>query len=107
MDSKIGHWVFIVGVLLAIIAGLVPALQTATVTWLLVIVGLVVGLLNITTKEQEKFLIAVVALVLVGSGLNIAALGGIVQNILANILAISAPAALIVALKSIYTLAVD
>ena len=107
MDSKLGHWAFIIGVLLAVISGLVPALQTAFITWALVILGLVVGLLNITSKEQEKFLVAVVALVLVSSGLDIPALGGIVQNIMANILALSAPAALVVALKAIYVLAVD
>jgi len=106
-DSRVGHWAFIIGVLLAIIAGLVPQLQTATVTWILVILGLVVGLLNITVKEQEKFLVAVVALLIVGSAGAIPALGGIVLSILANIVALSAPAALIVALKAIYALAVD
>lgn len=107
MNSKLGHWAFIVGVLLAVIAGLVPALQTAFITWVLVIIGLAVGVLNISIKEQEKFLVAVIALVLVSSGLNIPALGGIVQNIMANILALSAPAALVVALKAIYELAID
>jgi hypothetical protein len=107
MDHKIGHWAFIVGILLAIISGLVPQLQTSTVTWILVILGLVVGLLNIADKEQEKFLVAVVALLIVGSAGAIPALGGIVLSILANIVALSAPAALIVALKVMYALASD
>ena len=107
MDSKIGHWAFIVGILLAIIAGLVPQLQTSTVTWILVVLGLVVGLLNITSKETTEFLVAVVALLIVGSAGAIPALGGIVLAILANIVALSAPAALIVALKAIYALAAD
>lgn len=107
MDAKIGHWAFIVGILLAIIAGLIPTLQTSTVTWILVILGLVVGLLNISAKETTEFLVAVVALLIVGSAGAIPALGGIVLAILANIVALSAPAALIVALKAIYALAAE
>lgn len=107
MDAKIGHWAFIVGILLAIIAGLIPQLQTSTVTWILVILGLVVGLLNITAKETTEFLVAVIALLIVGSAGAIPALGGIVLAILANIVALSAPAALIVALKAVYALAAE
>ncbi len=107
MDAKIGHWAFIVGILLAIIAGLVPQLQTSTITWILVILGLVVGLLNINAKETTEFLVAVIALLIVGSAGAIPALGGIVLSILANIVALSAPAALIVALKAIYALAAE
>ncbi|MEK6848980.1 MAG: hypothetical protein AABY01_00235 [Nanoarchaeota archaeon] len=107
MDAKIGHWAFIVGILLAVIAGLIPQLQTSTVTWILVILGLVVGLLNISAKETTEFLVAVVALLIVGSAGAIPALGGLVLAILANIVALSAPAALIVAIKAIYSLAAD
>ncbi|MBI4144848.1 hypothetical protein HY493_01420 [Candidatus Woesearchaeota archaeon] len=107
MDAKMGHWAFIVGILLAIIAGLIPQLQTTTVTWILVILGLVVGLLNITARETTEFLVAVIALMIVGSAGAIPALGGIVLSILANIVALSAPAALVVALKAIYSLAAE
>ena len=107
MDSKMGHWAFIVGILLAVIAGLVPQLQTVTVTWILVILGLVVGLLNISAKETTEFLVAVISLMIVGSAGAIPALGGIVLSILSNIVALSAPAALIVALKAIYSLAAE
>ena len=107
MNAKIGHWSFIVGVLLAIIAGLIPQLQTSTVTWILIILGLVIGLLNITAKETTEFLVAVIALLIVGSAGAIPVLGGIILAILANIVALSAPAALIVALKAIYSLAAE
>ena len=105
MDSKIGHWAFIIGILLAIIAGLVPAWQTPTITSVLVIIGLIVGLLNIQAKETTEFLVAAITLLIVGSAGAIPALGVIVLSILANIVAIVAPAALIVALKAIYSLA--
>lgn len=107
MNARIGHWAFIVGILLAIIAGLIPQLQTATVTWILIILGLVIGLLNITAKETTEFLVAVIALMIVGSAGAIPVLGGIILAILANVVALSAPAALIVALKAIYGLAAD
>ena len=105
MDSKIGHWAFIIGILLAIIAGLVPAWQTPTITWILVVLGLIVGLLNIQAKETTEFLVATIALMMVGSAGAIPALGVIVLSILANVVAFVAPAALIVALKAIYALA--
>ena len=105
MDSKIGHWAFIIGILLAVIAGLVPAWQTPTITWILVVIGLVVGLLNIQAKETTEFLVAAITLLIVGSAGAIPALGVIVLSILANIVAIVAPAALIVALKAVYSLA--
>ena len=105
MDSKIGHWAFIIGILLAIVAGLVPAWQTPTVTWILVILGLIIGLLNIQAKETTEFLVAAITLLIVGSAGAIPALGVIVLSILANVVAIVAPAALVVALKAIYALA--
>ena len=105
MDAKLGHWAFIVGIIIAIIAGLVPAWQTPTITWVLVILGLVVGLLNITAKETIEFLVAAIALLVIGSAGAIPALGTIILSILANIVAFVAPAALVVALKSIYSLA--
>ncbi|MBD3304204.1 hypothetical protein GF343_03595 [Candidatus Woesearchaeota archaeon] len=107
MDSKLGHWAFIAGILIAVIAGLVPAWNTPTVMWILVILGLVVGLMNITAKETVEFLVATIALVLIGTAgiQTLPALGEIVTAILENIVAFVAPAALIVALKAIYELA--
>ena len=107
MDKKIGHYAFVVAIILAIIAGLVPSMQTNTVTWTLIILGLVVGLLNITARETTEFLVAVIALMLVGSaGLGeLATLGVAIKAILLNITAIAVPAALVVSIKAIYTLA--
>lgn len=107
MDSRLGHWAFIVGIIIAVIAGLVPAWNTPTVMWILVILGLIVGLLNITAKETVEFLVATIALVLIGTAgiQTLPALGGIVTAILENIVAFVAPAALVVALKAVYELA--
>jgi hypothetical protein len=114
MDTQqIGSYAFIVGVVIAIIAGVGATgfLGTAAawVPLLLVILGLIVGLLNITDKETEKFLISAVALIVVGttaSGLTvIPSVGVYFAGIVQQIAVFVAPAALIVALKAVYNLA--
>ena len=103
--STTGHWAFILGVLLAIIAGLVPQLQTSTITWILVLLGLIVGFLNVTISETQEFLIAAIALLLISSTGALPVLGTVIAVMLSNIVAFVAPAALIVALKAVYDLA--
>ena len=101
---KIGHWIFLIGVLVAIVGGFVviPYLTT-----LLIVGGLLVGLLNITAGEVHEFLTASIALLLVGAaGVGAVTLvGATVESILKNLVVFVAPAALVVALKSIWTLA--
>ncbi len=105
MARKLGSWAFIIGVILAVLAGLMPTMQTPTVTWVLVILGLIVGFLNITERETVEFLVAAVALLIAGSAGSLPALGTVILAILENIVAFVAPAALVVALKAIYSLA--
>ena len=105
MARKLGSWAFIIGVILAVLAGLVPAMQTPTVTWILVILGLIVGIMNITERETVEFLVAAIALLIAGSAGSLPALGFVILAVLENIVAFVAPAALVVAVKAIYALA--
>jgi hypothetical protein len=106
MSAKAGHWAFLIGVVLAVIAGFVPQLQSPTVTWVLVLLGLIVGFLNVTAKETQEFLIAAVALVLAANAASdIVQLGLTMSVILSNIVTFVFPAALLVALKTIWQLA--
>lgn len=106
MDGKAGHWAFLIGVVLAVIAGFVPQLQKPSVTWILVILGLIVGLLNITAREVQEFLVASIAVVIAAdAAADIIALGLTMSVILGNIVAFVFPAALIVAFKAIWQLA--
>lgn len=112
-NEKIGSWAFIIGVLIAVIFGLAGSVFVGLEAYAilaLVILGLIVGFLNITDKEIKTFLIASIALLLVGSatllplntlipGLN---LGTYLQSIVNNIAVFVAPAALITALKAVY-----
>jgi hypothetical protein len=108
MDKKTGHYAFLGGIALAVLAALIPALQIANwVPWVLILLGLVVGFLNITAKETTEFLVATIALMAVGTGgLSVVpTAGAALSAIMKNIVVFVAPAALLVALKAIYSLA--
>lgn len=105
----LGAWAFLIGVILAVIFGFLPT--AVWVLWLLVIFGIIVGFLNITDVEVQPFLIAGVILVIIsalgGRVFEPLVIGGIpfVSNILNNMLALFVPATIIVALKSVFSIA--
>ena len=109
--QKLGHYAFLLGIILAIIVGLFEkAINPTVAVTALVFLGLIVGFMNITTKESTPFLIATIAvLVAGGSGLDVIGygIGPMLVNVLQKIVIFVAPAAIIVALKQIYTLAQD
>jgi hypothetical protein len=109
MELKlVGKAAFIIGLVIAVIIG---ALGISTEWWLLalVILGLIVGFLNITEKEVSNFLIAAIALILVGTiggGLGtIPTIGDYLAAIVSNIAVFVVPAALVVSLKTVWSLA--
>lgn len=66
--ETVGKFSFIIGLLLAIVAGLVPSVAGYAYTALIIVVlGLLVGFLNIVEKNVSKLLLAIVALIAVGS----------------------------------------
>ena len=104
--EKIGNWAFLIGVILAIIAGFVPELQTPMITWVLVLLGLIVGFLNITAKETQEFLIASVAIIIATStASNIVSLGFTMSVVLTNVVTFVFPATLLVGFKTVWILA--
>ncbi len=105
-----GAYAFLVGVAIAILAGIFsPAGTQSTVALVLVILGLIVGFMNITEKEVTSFLIASIALIAVGGAglgvIEVARIGATLDAIVKNIVLFVAPAALIVAVKEIRHLA--
>ena len=103
--SKVGEWAFLGGVILAVLVGLVPSVLPGNlVALVLVVLGILVGLINIGSKETHSFLLATVALLVAGAaGLQtLPVVGGVVSSMLTNIVSFVAPAAVIVALKSVY-----
>ncbi len=111
MVQKIGSWVLIAGVVVAVLAPIFGELNPWLVT-LLIVLGLVVGFLNITAAETQTFLLASIALVIVSgfastSGVitQVAVIGPALGRIFGAILLLVVPATVIVALRSIYTVA--
>lgn len=109
--SLVGRWAFIIGLILAILVGIIPfgAASNAVVS-IIVILGLIVGLINITAKETLMFLVASVVLVIVsgfGSATlaNVAFIGVYLRNILGTLMILIVPATIVVALKEIYMFA--
>ncbi len=116
-NQQVGGYAFLAGAAIAIIAGLLSAAGQASVlgsagAWVplvLVILGLVVGFLNIKDKEVDRFIIASIALLgLAGSagGLNqIPAIGVYLVSVVQNVAVFVAPAVLLVALTTIKSMA--
>jgi len=105
-----GEWAFVLGLLLAIVAGLMTEwLSPGTVGLALVVLGLIVGLLNVQKKETVNFLVAAIALMLTGLAQvdQLPLVGIYLDSILANIVVFVAPAVLIVSLKTIFELGKD
>ena len=101
--TTIGRWSLIGGIILAVLAGFttIPYLLT-----ILLILGLIVGFLNITEKESTSFLVAVIALLLIGvAGLQLGKLTPVVVSILNNFVAFLAAAGLVVAIKQVLAIA--
>ena len=107
--NLIGAWAFLIGVILAIVLGLFSTYlgtNSTYILWILVVLGIIVGLLNITGKESSKFLLASLALVIV-SYMGQGVLGIIPQigSILSALLVLFVPATIIVALRNLFDLA--
>jgi hypothetical protein len=108
--QEIGSYAFLLGIIIAIIATFLYPTVLSAPMWvpvLLIILGLIVGLLNITDKETTSFLVAAIALILTSGALaGLSAWGlGAISTLVAYIAIFVAPAALIVALLSVWKLA--
>jgi len=112
--QKIGGYAFIVGVVIALLAGIAGGLvagYAGGIALVLVILGLIVGYLNISDKEVLTFMVASVGLIVAGSAnlliidTVVLGVGTVLQAILANIVVFIAPAVIVVGLKAVYALA--
>ncbi len=108
-SAVLGSWAFLIGLVLAVLLGFgLTGPYAATMVWVVFLLGIVVGLLNITHDEVTAFMTSGTILVLVSflgatvvQSANIPYLG----NILNGILTLFVPATMIVALRSVFVLA--
>jgi len=122
-EHSIGAWSFLIGVLLAVIIGVatssflpIDALTTYSpqIYAILIILGIVVGFSsNVSGKDSQTFLITGAILVIVskfgmesvtGSLIGIG-IGDLVSSVFAALLVLFVPATIIVAIKSLFSLA--
>ncbi len=110
--AAVGSWAFIIGVLLAVFASL-TGFDQGTTLLVLGLLGLLVGFLNIAEHETVPFLVATIAIMSAAGALSSALtnllrvlpLGSeLIPSVLAYVVAFVAPAAGVVAIKTIWEL---
>lgn len=109
-NFSFGSILFITGVILAIVAGIFSNSFTLGMNnlfiWILILLGLMIGMLNITARETAVFLIATLTLLVTAGVLKLVPVfGNQLIAILNHVSYMIAAAALIVALEAIYALA--
>ena len=109
--SMAGRVSFVGGFVIAILTGIWWP-ENAGLLTVLVIMGLIVGILNISEDEVLPFLVAAIALVIVGTTGTFVSLNNVssgfgdrVDNVARQFALFMAPAAVVVALRAAITLA--
>lgn len=111
--AKVGAWSFVVGLAIAVILGLLPtALSPVNTILLLGIIGIIVGLLNVTDRGLMLYLVANIAFLAAASSLlavilAVPAVGTYLAGIVSNIAMFVAPGAAVVSLKALYDVSKD
>jgi hypothetical protein len=103
----IGGWTFLVGIVLALVVGLLSDLNTnPLILGVLVALGLIVGLLNIAEKEVTPFLTSGIILIL-ASAFGTSVMDAIPKavDVLQALLTLFIPATIVVAVKNVFVLA--
>lgn len=97
---KIGRFALLIGIILSILPIFTPIKFLSIVLYIL---GLLVGLLHITDKESTPFLVALIALLVIGiTTVQLGGLTSVVISVLNNFLGLLSAAGLVVALKQIF-----
>mgnify|MGYP006910769218 CR=1 FL=1 len=131
--EEIARWAYIAFVVIAIVAGLAVGYMAwdgqdisgteGYITLIMLILGIIIGITSITAKEVTPFLIASIALIVVGTGIGTEVGGGVwgplyaieelrllyywATEILKFIVAFAAPAAVIISIKSVLAITKD
>ena len=107
--NLVSSWAFLIGVVLAVILGALAGSSGEGIkpiwTLVLVVIGIAVGLINVTGKEANPFLLSGAVLIL-ASSMGSAVLGEVpyLNEIFEALLAIFVPSTIIVAIKNAFML---
>ncbi|MCR4327163.1 MAG: hypothetical protein NUV46_01110 [Nanoarchaeota archaeon] len=121
-ENSIGAWVFLIGIVIAILIGIITAFvlpwakliqYSSPLYGILVILGLIIGFnINVSEKDAQTFLVVGAVLVIVsrfgmesvtGSLIGIG-LGDAVASTFSALLTLFVPATIIVAIKTVFSI---
>ncbi|MCD6227179.1 hypothetical protein J7J90_01675 [Candidatus Micrarchaeota archaeon] len=107
--EQIGSWVFIAGIIISILIGIMAPTSNLWMA-ILIALGLIVGIVNVTDKEVDGFILASVGLIVGAAALiNLTALlsflGGWFEGILNMFISFVSGAIFFPALRRIYDIA--
>ncbi len=103
---KVGSWSFIFGFCIAVVSAFFGS--SDAIVSVLVMLGIIVGLLNITGEKAITFLLTTAAMVVIssmGTPVTASVFGGLFGRMLNNLIIFIIPASMIVGLRAILTLA--
>ncbi len=117
-ENLLGAWVFLAGLILAILAGIFTHLQggssSSLIISVLALLGLIAGFF-VAEKDVQTFLLASVSLVVVsymgisglvlGAAVNGFSIGRAIASVLQTLLALFVPATIVVAIKTVFSIA--
>ena len=115
-ENLLGAYAFLIGVVLAVIFGMFnePLDQAGGMFYtVLILIGLIVGFMNTSDRDSQTFLLASVSLVIVGAlgmeplkyiATNNYAVDSL-RNVLGSLLLLFVPATIVVALKTVFSMA--
>jgi hypothetical protein len=97
----IGKWAFIAGLVIAVLAGLFY--QPAWAIWVLAILGVIVGVINVTAEDTRGFLLAAIGLTISATALNATPIVGTAFSyVLPFVVAFVAGAVIVVSLRELF-----
>lgn len=119
-ENSVGAWAFLIGIILAIIVGIFSRGSTNPIILIIIVIlGLVVGYF-VSEKDVQIFLFASVSIVIASfagiqgfatnialTGITVAGIqiGKMISSVLASLLFLFVPATIIVALKTVFSIA--
>jgi hypothetical protein len=111
--SLIGGLAFLIGIIIAAVFAVMGLIMpeftiTPLMAVILVIIGIIVGLLNVTSKEASPFLMSGAVLIIASSlGRDVVNVIHTLSRFLDSLLLIFVPATIIVAIRNVFVIAHD
>lgn len=103
--NLIGSWAFLIGVVVAVIFGAMGS-SNQTITYALVVIGIIIGLLNVADEEAGPFLMSGAVLIIAAAlGQGVVSAIPVLSQILDALLLLFVWATIVVAVKHVFNVA--